>query len=78
VYSDNRAYGKLVYLLQDSSFPEIEELLQFKLARPIRTVYECLRERGALEALNDPWIAVATGSKPRTHLTVRTHFPLWH
>lgn len=41
-------YGKLVYLLQDSVNPEIQELLQFSCKKSIKTVYtgapECIRE----------------------------------
>ncbi len=57
----NSAYGKLVYLLQDSGIPEVRELMGFELARPIRTVYELLNESNAAAVLADPWIRIATG-----------------
>lgn len=47
------AYGKLIYLLQDSVIPEIQELLQFTLVRPIHTVHSLLTERNALNILDD-------------------------
>lgn len=47
------AYGKLIYLLQDSVIPEIQELLQFTLVRPIHTVSSLLTERNALHVLDD-------------------------
>jgi hypothetical protein len=53
-------YGKLVYMLQDSMTPHVQDLLQFECVRKIRTVYSLLEEHGALGALNDPLIAVAT------------------
>lgn len=55
------AYGKLIYLLQDSVIPEIQDLLQFSLVRPIHTVHSLLGERGALAVLEDELMATATG-----------------
>jgi hypothetical protein len=31
-------YGKMVYLLQDSQMEEVQELLEFKLVKPLKTV----------------------------------------
>ncbi|PRW60318.1 hypothetical protein C2E21_0727 [Chlorella sorokiniana] len=53
-------YGKLIYLLMDACDPEIQELLEFKCVRPLRTVYALLEERGALPLLDDPLMEVAT------------------
>ena len=39
-------YGKMIYLLQDSQMEEVQELLEFKLVRPMRTAHELLREEG--------------------------------
>ncbi|KAL4856725.1 hypothetical protein ACK3TF_002800 [Chlorella vulgaris] len=54
-------YGKMVYLLMDSSDNEIQELLGFKCVRPLRTVYALLEERGALALLDDVHMELATG-----------------
>jgi len=53
-------YGKLLYLVQDSVLPEIEELMQFTCKKKIKTVYEYLEERSALEILKDKYIEAAT------------------
>ncbi|EFN59891.1 hypothetical protein CHLNCDRAFT_33435 [Chlorella variabilis] len=53
-------YGKLMYLLQDSCEGEIQELLEFKCVRPLRTVHALLEERGALALLDDPLMEAAT------------------
>lgn len=57
-------------MLQDSQIPEIHEMLEFRIVRPLRTVYEYLAERNALDVLRDPRLALATGEihaegKPR-------------
>lgn len=54
------SYGKLIYMLMDSSEPEMEELLGFKCVRPLRTVASLLEEGGALAMLDDPLLPVAT------------------
>lgn len=73
------AYGKLMYLLQDTVAPEMQELLEFSCATPIRTVHTVLEEAGALALLRDHRMEVATraiteyrldGSK-KTRLEVR-------
>jgi len=53
-------YGKLIYLLQDSVAPQVQELLQFVCVRPIKTVYSYLQEKGADYLLKDPNIERAT------------------
>lgn len=35
-------YGKLVYLLMDSADGHIQELIEFRCVRPLRTVYSTL------------------------------------
>jgi hypothetical protein len=52
-------YGKLMYMLMDSVEPEIQELLGFKCARPLCTVYSFLEEHGADRLLRDPNISTA-------------------
>ncbi|KAJ7126437.1 hypothetical protein C8R43DRAFT_1028956 [Mycena crocata] len=53
-------YGKLIYLLQDSQTPEVQDLLSFSCVRPIKSVYLLLEEYGALDLLRDDLITVAT------------------
>ncbi|KAJ7368778.1 hypothetical protein DFH08DRAFT_33007 [Mycena albidolilacea] len=53
-------YGKLIYLLQDSQTPEVQELLGFSCVRPIKTVNALLETHDALDLLRDDLITVAT------------------
>jgi hypothetical protein len=53
-------YGKLVYMLQDSMAPHVQEILNFKCVKSIRTVFSLLEERDALNVLSDQYIALAT------------------
>lgn len=53
-------YGKLCYMLMDSSEPQIIDLLGFRCVRPLRTVAALLDEGGALSMLDDPLMPVAT------------------
>ncbi|GLD93703.1 hypothetical protein PINS_up002308 [Pythium insidiosum] len=53
-------YGKLMYLLQDASSPEIRELLGFSCVAKIRTVHDALAAVGALHVLRHPKIETAT------------------
>ena len=53
-------YGKLVYLLQDSQSMEMQELLDFRLVKPLNTVDAFLRERGGEALLRDALMETAT------------------
>lgn len=44
-------YGKLIYMLMDSADPSIQDLLEFKCVRPLRTVASLLAEKGGLRML---------------------------
>ncbi|RKP35794.1 hypothetical protein BJ085DRAFT_24734 [Dimargaris cristalligena] len=71
------AYGKLMYLLQDSMIPEVQDLLQFSCVKPITTVYNFLEEGGAPELLQDPLVRFATKEiisegKPRSKVQAET------
>ena len=53
-------YGKLVYLLMDSSDDHVQNLLEFKCVRPLRTVYTLLEDCNGLAVLQDPLVEAAT------------------
>ncbi|KAJ7167618.1 hypothetical protein C8R46DRAFT_995751 [Mycena filopes] len=53
-------YGKLIYMLQDSQTPEVQDLLSFSCVRPIKTVYALLEEHDVVELLRDDHITIAT------------------
>eukprot|EP00775_Hariotina_reticulata_P012285 gene12285-12421_t len=53
-------FGKLMYMLMDSSDSQVQELLAFSCVRPLRTVYTFLEERGRLNLLDDPLLETAT------------------
>lgn len=53
-------YGKLVYLLMDSSDSQLQGLLEFKCVRPLRTVHTLLEECLGLQMLQDPLVETAT------------------
>eukprot|EP00798_Chlamydomonas_sp_ICE-L_P010312 gene10312-8243_t len=53
-------YGKLMYLLMDSSDSHVQELLEFKCVSPLRTVYSTLEAKGGLAILEDPLMDKAT------------------
>ena len=53
-------YGKMVYLLQDSQSPEVQELLEFRLVKPLKTVHSFLKERGGERLLADANMELAT------------------
>ncbi|KAJ1982662.1 hypothetical protein H4R35_000185 [Dimargaris xerosporica] len=55
-----QGYGKLMYLLQDSMLPEVQDLLQFSCVKPITTVHSYLADHDALPLLMDPLVALAT------------------
>jgi hypothetical protein len=54
------AYGKLMYLLMDSTIDEIESTLGFSCVIPIKTVYSYLEEHGGLDVLRNDLVADAT------------------
>lgn len=54
------AYGKMIYLLQDSMLAEIQDLIKFCMGRPVRTVYSYLQEKNCGLLLHDQLIATAT------------------
>lgn len=53
-------YGKLIYMLQDSQIPEIQDMLGFTAVAPIKTVYRVLEEGKALDMLREDLIETAT------------------
>ena len=52
-------YGKLVYLLQDSQLPDVQALLEFRIVKPLKTVYTVLADAGCLGMLSDPLLTTA-------------------
>jgi hypothetical protein len=54
-------YGKMVYLLQDSQSPQVQELLEFRLVKPLKTVYSFLKARNGEGLLADANMELATG-----------------
>ncbi|KAF9347256.1 hypothetical protein BGX26_001253 [Mortierella sp. AD094] len=54
------AYGKLMYLLMDSTMDEIESTLGFSCVVPIKTVHSFLEQRGGLEMLRNDLVVDAT------------------
>mmetsp|Transcript_2892 Transcript_2892/g.4223 ORF Transcript_2892/g.4223 Transcript_2892/m.4223 type:complete len:612 (+) Transcript_2892:42-1877(+) len=54
------AYGKLIYLLQDSQQEEIREMMEFTLVRPLQSVNRFLKEKKMLSMLKDPLLHAAT------------------
>lgn len=53
-------FGKLMYLLQDSVSPHVQELLNFNCITRLNTVYTYLEDRDALEVLEDKYVELAT------------------
>lgn len=53
-------YGKLLYLLQDSQYEEIQNLLGFDMVTKIKTVHVLLEKHGAADMLSDNAMSVAT------------------
>ena len=54
------AYGKMLYLLQDSNSEAIQQALEMTCVKPIKNVYDTLEEFEALDILRDPYVATAT------------------
>jgi len=55
------AYGKMVYMLQDSAMPEINQYLGFSLLKPVKTVFNYLADRDGLAVLQDELVVAACG-----------------
>ncbi|KAF8656060.1 hypothetical protein AX16_002796 [Volvariella volvacea WC 439] len=53
-------YGKLVYVLQDSQSPEVQDILGFSCVSPIKTVYSELESYNLLPLLQDDLMTTAT------------------
>ena len=53
-------YGKLVFLMQDSVSPEMQDLLGVSINKPIKTVYALLESKGGLAMLQDVALGTAT------------------
>ena len=54
------AYGKMMYLLQDSNSGPIADALEMTCVKQISNVYDFLEERGGLDVLRDQYVATAT------------------
>lgn len=54
------SFGKLMYIIMDSRLPEIKQILEFDLYKPVLTVEMLLREHNALDILEDPLVLIAT------------------
>ena len=53
-------YGKLIYMLQDSSTAKCAKLLDLPLIEPVRSAYQVLEEGGAAAMLDDDLMETAT------------------
>lgn len=53
-------YGKLMYMLMDSAESHIQDLVEFKCVKPLKTVYSLLEAKGGLRLLEDPLVHTAT------------------
>jgi len=67
------SYGKLVYMIMDSRLPEVKQVLDFDLYKPILTVHNYLESKNLLGVLEDPRIVQATAeisahNKPRVQI----------
>ncbi|ORY07331.1 hypothetical protein K493DRAFT_202209 [Basidiobolus meristosporus CBS 931.73] len=54
------AFGKLMYLLQDSAIPQVKDMLHFSCVKEITTVHAFLESTKALDMLEDDQINMAT------------------
>lgn len=52
-------YGKMIYLLQDSTLNHIREQTNFSCIRPIQTVFSLLEVKKALSLLQDPRLCIS-------------------
>jgi len=55
-------YGKLIHMLMDSQLAEINNLLEFRLVKKVKTVHEFLEERDALDLLKNKEATIATSA----------------
>ena len=67
-------YGKMIYLLQDSQMSDVQELLEFKLVKPLKTAHNLLASKNGLAMLNDglmhqAWVRSIATRAARTHST---------
>lgn len=53
-------YGKMMYMIMDSRLPEIKQILDFDLYKPVLTVENFLSDLNALALLEDPLLSLAT------------------
>lgn len=53
-------YGKLICLMQDAVSVETKRILGINIEKTIKTVYDTLKEVGAIDMLDDPAIDIAT------------------
>merc|ERR1719347_2429195 len=53
-------YGKLIHMLMDSQNSDIQRLLEFRLVKKVKTVYDFLSERKSLALLKHPDAITAT------------------
>eukprot|EP01134_Creolimax_fragrantissima_P005875 CFRG5875T1 len=54
------SYGKLLYFLQDTQIPEINEMLEFSCVIPMKTVHSYLENNNLLYMLHDEAMEIAT------------------
>jgi len=53
-------YGKMTYMLMDSTDDNVRDLLEFRCVSPLKTVTNFLKEKNALHMLQDPLVERAT------------------
>jgi len=69
-------YGKLIHLLMDSQSSEIQRILEFRLVKPIMTVYDFLKSRDALALLEHPDAVTATMAIIEDKLAGKTKYTI--
>ena len=53
-------FSQLIFSIQDSQTPEVQDLLNFSCVKPIKSVYNVLETYNATDLLRDDLIAFAT------------------
>ncbi|CAG8587110.1 8363_t:CDS:10 [Ambispora gerdemannii] len=53
-------YGKLMYMLMDSTIDDVQQILGFDMVKPIKNVYEFLVKRNCIELLHNEHVVNAT------------------